>query len=360
MKIYNSFFNSIVSPESLFSAWVDFRHDKRNKPDVARFERELEEHIFDLYRDLANDTYRHCPYKSFWIRDPKLRHIFKATVRDRVLHHAVFSVLNPIFEETFIATSFSCRIDKGTHKGMMYLRDTVRKVSRNYSYPCFVLKCDIRKFFDNVDHDILIGLLKRRVTDKRAVTLLEEIIGSYSTSTVNTREREREREIKIAGRKGIPIGNLTSQLFANVYMNELDQFMKHELKVKYYARYTDDFVIVADNIKYLRLILQPIREFLKERLFLELHPKKVEIRRCIQGVDFLGYVVLPYHIALRIKTLRKMMRKIREQIARYKNCDISEATLYGSLNSYLGVLSHADAYKLKQTVLNRFWYWLHE
>jgi len=192
MKFYNKIYNSIISPENILAAWNIFKSDKRNKPDVAGFERELEEHIFRLYRDLHNHTYRHGPYKAFWVRDPKLRHIYKATVRDRVLHHALFSVLNPIFEETFIASSFSCRIDKGTHKGVFYLRDAIRKVSANYTRQCFVLKCDIRKFFDSVDHKILIDILERRVKDTESQWLVREIIGSYSWG-VTERERERER-----------------------------------------------------------------------------------------------------------------------------------------------------------------------
>jgi len=191
MKIYNDIYNSIISPENIFAAWNTFKSDKRNKLDVAWFERDIEKHIFQMYRDLRNQRYKHGPYRAFWIRDPKLRHIYKATVRDRVLHHAVCTVLNPIFEETFIPTSFSCRIGKGTHRGVRYLRDTVRKVSANYTRPCFVLKCDIRKFFDTVDHGILIGIIEKRITDEKTRLLLCELIGSYEQGVY---ERERERE----------------------------------------------------------------------------------------------------------------------------------------------------------------------
>jgi len=143
-------------------------------------------------------------------------------------------------------------------------------------------------------------------------------------------------------------------------MNEFDQFVKHELKVKNYARYTDDFVIISDDVEYLQKILPPIRTFLEEKLLLELHPRKVEIRRCTRGIDFLGYVVLPYHTVVRTKTKKRMMRKLREQVTRFKNGRISEATLKGSLRSYLGVLSHADAHGLAQEVESLFWYWVKE
>ena len=191
MKVYNNIYNSIISPDNLFEAWETFKSDKQKKPDVAGFEWKLEENLFDLHHDLRTHAYKHGAYTAFWIRDPKLRNIYKATVRDRILHHAVFRVLNPIFEPTFIATSFSCRIGKGTHRGMLYVRDTIRKISANYTRPCFVLKCDIRKFFDSVDQNILTDILKKRIKDEETISLLDELVGSYSSPC---RERERERE----------------------------------------------------------------------------------------------------------------------------------------------------------------------
>src|SRR6202158_1908161 len=150
MRVYTNLFESIASPESLFTAWDAFRVGKRGKLDVGRFERHLEENSFDLHRSLTAKTYRHGPYKSFYITDPKQRHIHKAAVRDRVLHHAVFSIINPIFERTFIPRSFSCRIGYGTHKGVAAFERMARKISRNGTRRCFVLKCDVRKFFDTV------------------------------------------------------------------------------------------------------------------------------------------------------------------------------------------------------------------
>lgn len=236
MKTYSGLFDIIVSPENLFSAWDVFRKGKRNKPDVQRFEWHLEENVFNLSRDLQNKTYKHGPYTGFYITDPKRRHIHKASVRDRVLHHAVFSVINPIFEQTFIPTSFSCRVGYGTHKGVEVLGKMMRKVAKNGTHTCYALKCDIKKFFDTVDHAILFSLLRKRIKDENALWLLREIIESFSSQYSTLFER-----------KGLPIGNLTSQLFANIYMNEFDQFVKRELKAKYYVRYTDDFVIASDN-----------------------------------------------------------------------------------------------------------------
>lgn len=144
MRVFKKLFSNITDPENLFLAWDEFKRDKRNKADVLLFEKNLEQNIFALHRDVATETYRHGPYEGFPICDPKRRQIHKATVRDRVLHHAVVSVLSPIFEPTFIPTSFSCRIGKGTHRGVDYLAEAIRTVSRNYTRRCFILKCDIR------------------------------------------------------------------------------------------------------------------------------------------------------------------------------------------------------------------------
>lgn len=160
--------------------------------------------------------------------------------------------------------------------------------------------------------------------------------------------------------KGIPIGNLTSQIFANIYMNELDQFVKHELKIRYYARYTDDFVIVSQDEKYLKKLIYPLGAFLNEKLCLSLHPNKVHILRYHRGVDFLGYTVFPHHSLVRKKTEKRIFRKIKERISEFKIGRVSEDSLNASLRSYLGVFSHADAYKKGQDLINKFWFLLKE
>lgn len=349
MKTYKNLFEQIVDPENLFIAWERFKKGKRNKRDVAKFEFDLERNIFKLHRELKNRTYKHGPYTSFYVHDPKLRHIHKADVKDRVLHHAIFQILNPIFESTFISESFSCRVNKGTHKGVGYVEKMIRKISKNYTKACFVLKCDIRKFFDSVDHGILLKILGRIIKDKDAMQLLEDIVESFVS----------ERST-LFSRCGIPLGNLTSQLFANVYMNELDQFGKHDLKIKYYARYTDDFVIISDDKIYLQKLIQTIDSFLAQKLNLELHPQKVSIQKSHRGVDFLGYIVLPHHKLVRAKTRKRMFRKIKEQTNQYKNDSISKETMDQSLQSCLGVLSHANAYTLGEGLKNQYWFWLKE
>ena len=349
MKIHNDIFKRIISLENLFCAWDEFKKDKRKKKDVMRFEWRLEENIFRLHYELRHKHYRHEPYTSFYITDPKVRHIHKATVRDRILHHAMFAVLNPLFEPSFIPHSFSCQIGKGMHRGVNVLERMLRQESHNHTKPCFALKCDIQKFFGSVDHDILFSILVRRIQDDDALWLIKEIIGSF-----------RSENTTIFERKGLPIGNLTSQLFANIYLNELDQYVKHILRAKKYVRYTDDFVIISEDYTYLANIIMPLREFLANRLLLNLHPRKMTIRKFSQGIDFLGYVVLPRYRVLRTKTERRIFRKLHLRTIDFRNGNIRQETLKQSLQSYLGVLSHANAYLLSQELQNHFWYWQNE
>ncbi|MFH1162230.1 MAG: reverse transcriptase domain-containing protein [Candidatus Jorgensenbacteria bacterium] len=337
MRIYRDIFEQIISPENLFSAWDEFRKGKQNKPDVLRFEWNLEQNIFQLHRELENKTYRHDSYKSFYIHDPKQRHIHKASVRDRVLHHAIFSVISPIFEETFIPTSFSCRVGYGTHKGVDALRKMARETSKNGMCPCFILKCDVRKFFDSVNHEILLSILKKRIKDDDAMWLLESVVRSYES---------------VPG-KGIPIGNLTSQIFANIYMNEFDRFMKHRLRVGHYIRYTDDFSLVSQNCEALKKLLPLISAFLENELTLLLHPNKIIVRKLCQGVDFLGYVIFLKYLRLRTKTKRRMFAKMQRRISEYQSGHIGRPVLEQSLQSYLGVLSHANAYALGEDLKNQ-------
>lgn len=339
MKVYNNLLEQIISAENLFLAWDEFRRGKQAKADVMRFEWRLEENIFELQRELSTDCYKHGPYHAFYIADPKQRLIHKAAVRDRILHHAVFKVLNPVFEPSFIANSFSCRVDKGTHRGVKVLAKSLRQVSQNNTRPCYALKCDIFKFFASVDHTILTDILGQRIKDEYTLDLLREIIDSF----------ESENQLS----KGLPIGNLTSQLFANIYMNEFDQFIKHQLRIPHYLRYTDDFIIINDNPGFLKQLLPEVKQFLDDRLAISLHSQKVIIRKYAQGVDFLGYVILPHHILLRTKTRRRLETKLSLRATQYANQVISAESFKQTWQSYLGVLSHANSYKLSQKLRNK-------
>jgi len=317
----------MVSVENLLAAWQEFLPGKRAKRDVAAFGANLLDNVIELHEDLATGHYRHGGYAHFRVADPKPRDIHKASIRDRLLHHAIHRQLYPFFDRMFIADSFSCRVGKGTHAALDRFRRMAWKESRNGSRTCWALKCDVRKFFASVDHAILRRILTEYVLDKKIAGLLEEVIESF----------------EVAPGKGLPLGNLTSQLFANVYLNELDQFVKHFLKAKRYIRYADDFVVFSYDRQFLNTVLSSIRVFLRDRLALEFHPDKIFIKTIASGVDFLGWVHCPDYRTLRTATKRRMFRRINESPA-------AETPA-----SYLGMLSHGDAFKISQDVRNAAW-----
>lgn len=294
---------------------------------MQRFEFNLEDNLFDLSSELKSKYYRHSHYTSFNVCDPKLRRIHKASVRDRVLHHAIFRIIYPIFDKNFIFDSYSCRTDKGTHRAVNRLEKFLLKLSCNNRNLIFALKCDIRKFFASIDQDILLWLVKKKIADENAVWLIEKIIRSFS--------------------QGLPLGNVTSQIFANIYLNELDQFIKHGLKVKYYLRYCDDFIILSQDKEYLENLILLFDNFLKKTLGLSIHPDKIIIRKYNQGIDFLGYVVLPYHRALRTKSRRRIFKKIKINKEKLEKGLIDDMAFNQSLQSYYGMLKHCHGRKLK-------------
>lgn len=268
------------------------------KRDVQEFGWTLEDEIFRLHEDLKSGTYVHGPYESFYVCDPKRRHIHKPAVRDRLVHHAVVRVIDPLFDPTFIFDVWSCRKGKGTHEAVRRFQKFAWKLSRNDTRTVWVLKLDIQKFFQNVDQGALLAILSRTIVDDRAMALLKNILGSFP--------------------KGIPLGNLTSQLFANVYMNELDRFVKHELRMHSYLRYCDDFVLLHQDPKALESALPRVRSFLIGRLRLLLHPDKIIIGRYNRGINFLGFVCFPHYRILRTKTKRRLLKRInRNNVASY-------------------------------------------
>lgn len=318
-------FDQIVCLENLFFAWRSFSRGKRSKLEVQDFEWDIEDNLFQLCHELINRLYVHSDYSAFYVTDPKLRHIHKAHIRDRIIHHAVYNILYPLFDRKFIYDSYSCRIGKGTHRAVERLERFIAKAGQNNSKPVYVLKCDIKKFFDSIDHQILTDIINCTIHDDETRWLIRRILKSFS---------------KLSG-KGLPLGNLTSQLFGNIYMNEFDQFVKHILKEKYYIRYCDDFIILGDNPEELRQLVEPIQNFLQGKLKLELHPEKVIIRKYQQGIDFLGYVLLPHHRVVRTRTKRRMPRRI--------NIENSA--------SYFGILEHCKGYNLKKKLVEQLNYW---
>jgi len=325
MKItFRHDFDNIININNLLKAWQEFLEGKKKKLDVQEFQLRLMDNILSLHHDLSSSAYKHGGYQEFKINDPKPRTIHKATVRDRLLHHAAYRKLYPFFDDIFIADSFSCRVDKGTHRAINRFRDFARIVSKNNTRTCWILKCDIKKFFASIDQTVLLGILDGRIQDKRIMGLLRGIIVSFNSGKPGV---------------GLPLGNLTSQLFCNVYMNEFDQFVKHRLKVKYYIRYADDFVLMSDNKNYLENAIPVLSGFLQDNLKLTLHPGKVFIKTLSSGVDFLGWINFPNHRILRSKTKNRMFTRLE------KNQKIE------TVNSYLGLLMHGNAYKVRNKVL---------
>ena len=324
-------YEDIISVENLLDAWKEFLNGKKSRADVQEFQRHLMSNIFLLHRELKAKVYKHSAYEAFNISDPKPRSIHKAKVRDRLLHHAIYRILYPFFDKKFISDSFSCRVGKGIHKALERFNTFSRKVSKNHSRTRWVLKCDIRKFFASIDQKILLDILNKHISDTDLLWLLQNIIESFSSTQKG---------------KGLPLGNLTSQLLVNIYMNEFDQYVKHRLKVKYYIRYADDFVILSENRVWLEDILVEMQTFLSNQLKLDLHPNKVFIKTIASGVDFLGWVHFPYHRVLRTATKRKMFRKL-------KCLDVDEDNKK-VLASYLGLLRHGDTFKIRQDIIDHF------
>jgi retron-type reverse transcriptase len=317
-------FEDIVSIDNLLNAWKEFIKGKRNKKDVQEFNLYLINNILSLHQELINYNYKHGGYQAFKIYDPKLRDIHKAAVRDRLVHHAIYRILYPFFDIIFIPDSYSCRLRKGTHKAINKFHSFSYKVNKNNTKTCYILKCDIKKFFASINHKTLIYILEEYIPDKDIIWLLEEIINSFCSNKPGT---------------GLPLGNLTSQLLVNIYMNEFDQFVKHKLKAKYYIRYADDFVILSDNHNWLEKQISHIRDFLKNKLKLTLHPNKVSINTLYSGIYFLGWINFSDHRILRTTTKKRMIRRIRIN---------SKPEI---LNSYFGLLGHGNSFKLKKGML---------
>jgi len=316
-------YDNIISTDNLLGAWKEFVRGKKKKKDVQVFEYSLIENISILRSDLKSGAYQHGPYTHFKINDPKPRDIHKAQVRDRLLHHAIHRVLYPFFDPKLISDSYSCRLGKGTHRAMNTFRRHAYRESKNHTKTLWVLKCDIRRFFASINQQLLLVILKRHLSDERTVTLLQNVIESFHST---------------ASGKGLPLGNLTSQLLVNIYMNEFDQFAKHTLKARYYIRYSDDFVILSENRAWLTSLVPYIRDFLIQNLKLELHPDKLFIKSVASGVDFLGWIHFPGHRVLRTSTKRRMFR------------NLAEGSTPERAASYQGMLSHGNAHKLFELI----------
>ena len=339
----NISYELVYNFENLYKAHKKARLGKRYKKEVVDFEMSLSKNLIDLSCELENETYAISNYYSFWVFDHKKRRIHALHYRDRVVQHVVCDeILVNVLDKKLIYDNAACRINKGTHFAIKRVNNFLLNFYKNNKTNGYILKCDIRKYFDNIDHSILKGKLQKVIKNEKIYNLLAKIIDSYE-STKN---------------KGLPLGNQTSQWFAIYYLDELDRLIKEKLKIKYYSRYMDDLVLIHNDKKYLKFCLEKMRELLANDLKLEFN-EKTQIFPISQGVDYLGfhfYMTSTGKVIRRLRTERKikMKRKFKKIKEKYSKGDVQLNYITQMINSYGAHLAHGHAYKLWKRTLDNF------
>jgi len=334
-KSFNNLWNQVIDFENLYHAYRAACKGKRYRWESLKFKKNLEENLIGLQNNLIWNMYEPDPYRQFYVFEPKKRLISAPTFRDRVVHHALVQVIEPIFENRFVNDTFACRVGRGTHAAMRHVERCARAAHRQWgSY--YVLKCDVSKFFPSVDHDVLKRIVGRTIADTWVMGLTDVIIRSYESADQDG--------------KGIPIGALTSQLFANLYLNPLDHYLKEERRVKYYGRYMDDFVILHNDKQYLRELLSDIENYLHDKLRLNMNPK-TGIFAGKNGIDFCGYRIWPTHIKPRKSTVKRAKRRLKKMAKDYKDDPSVLDHAKASIQSFLGYIMHCNGWHTTQSVL---------
>jgi len=364
----------LFSFENLYRQYLACRRNKRNTLNALRFEARHEQNLLDLQDALQSRSYAPARSVCFYVNKPKLREIFAADFRDRVVHHVLVDYLERIWEPIFIHDSYACRKGKGIHAGVKRLRQFIRQVTANGSRPAWYLQMDIRNYFMSIDKDILFALLKAKLDDYDALWLTRVLVFHDCTAdyiikvdpAMLKHVPPHKTLFGAAPDKGLPIGNLNSQFFANVYLNALDQFVKHQLKCRYYLRYCDDFVLLSPDREQLALWREQISQFLAERLQLELNGKREKLRPVGDGVDFLGYIVRADYLLVRrrvVNNLRERLQEFERVLVRQRSSyrlyryDVAALdTLAACLSSYLGHFKQADTFLLCRRLWREFPY----
>ena len=347
MKCHRHLYTEICSFENLLLAAQKARRGKRHRPDVAAFHHNLEAELLHLQHELRTHSYRPGAYREFVIHDPKRRVISAAPYRDRIVHHALCNVLEPIFERVFIRDSYAHRKGKGTHAAVNRLTAFMRR----YDY---VLKCDIARYFPSIDHAILQRLIRRKIACTDTLWLINVILAaSPELDSPGMYFPGDDLFTPQTRRTGLPLGNQTSQFFANIYLNTLDHFVKETLGRRAYIRYVDDFVILSDDKDDLWQALQSMRHFLAATLRLTLHPVKQWVLPVTTGMDFLGYRVYPTHRRLRRSSGMRFQRRLCAMQRRYREGDMSLADIRPRLMAWIGHAGHADTYRLRASLLGK-------
>lgn len=369
-----------IELEELFEAYFNCRSNKRNTANAIAFEIDYESNLVKLCEEINNGTYQIGRSIAFIVDKPVTREIFAADFRDRVVHHLIIGKLNHLFERQFIYDSYSCRVGKGTHFGIQRVDKFIRQCSANYTKECYILKLDLQGFFMSINKDILFAKLKHFIQEKYhandkdlMIKLCHQIIFNKPTKNCivkgNKSDWKELPETKSLFHSkpncGLPIGNLTSQVFANFYMDSFDHYIKHDLRIRYYGRYVDDFVIVHENKKYLKKLILKLSVFLQSELQATIHPKKIYLQHFSKGVKFIGTVILPNRIYIANRTRGNFYNAIEKQnqIARnHKPTKDEQQVFQSSMNSYLGIMNHYKTYKLRKEMIFKNlsgWWWNH-
>lgn len=337
MKTYKRLYEKIVSFENLFAAYKTFRKGKRFKDDVLKFDYNYEAELLKLQEELMEHAYAPLSAHRFFVYEPKKREIVAACVRDRVVHHALCRVIEPIFDKRLIYDTYACRLHKGTLAAIKRFERFKRRLLAHYSEDkIYILKADIQKYFENIEHSVLLELIGRKIADEEVIWLVKRILKSNNSS------------------KGIPIGNLTSQFFANLYLNPLGQFIKHRLGFKYYIRYMDDFVLMDVSKDRIQQTKREIAVFLKERLKLNLHPKKQTISPLRCGVDFLGFKIFSTHRFLRKENVKRFRRRLKRIKRQFERGEITIGKIGLSIKGWIAHAKCGNTYNLRKKILRDF------
>lgn len=333
MRTYTGLYERIYPFDALEAAYCRARSGHRGTAEVLQFERDLEGELIQLSNELIWGEYRTGPYRTFHVHEPKRRLVAALPFRDRVLHHALVAQLEPIWEPRFIHHSYACRRGRGLHRGADTAQRWLREVQRRYGR-AYVLKADVSKYFASIRHDVLLALIARHVRCRRTLDLCAHIVDTW--------------------RPGLPIGNLTSQLWANIYLHELDDLVKQRLGVRRYMRYMDDWLVVHHDKAYLHGLRRTLTEWLGDTLGLALN-RKTQVYPVGgargRALDFLGYRIWPTHRKLRKSSVRRMGRRMRWLARRYARGEIGRDAIDARVQSWLGHARHADSYRVRRDVL---------
>jgi retron-type reverse transcriptase len=335
MNTVNGLWEQVIAFENVYHAYRAASKGKRYRQESLEFKYALEDNLCTIINELVWDMYQPSPMRQFWIIDPKKRLISAPAFRDRVVHHALCRVLEPVFEQRFVSESFACRVGRGTHAAMQHLVRCVRRANRQWGR-YWVLKCDVHRFFPSVHHDTLYRIIGKAIRDAKVLHLIDLIIRSHESSEQDGR--------------GIPIGALTSQLFANIYLDPLDHYLKEVCQVTYYARYMDDFVLIHPDKRVLQGLLCKIEDYLHDELLVNLNPK-TGIFPGKQGIDFCGYRVWPTHVLPRKRTVKRAKKWLKKMAVEYKTNPAILEHAKASLKSFLGYMKHCSGRRTTQSLL---------